>query len=435
MALRSLTMDAIVSWAKRRGFVFASSEVYGSIGAGYDYGPLGAQLKANVTGAWWRDFVASRGDCVPRETAQVLNPRVWEASGHVGQFVDPLSVCATCKRRVRADKAVQGALQERGSDLPPWLAGVREAATLSLVQLGRALEELRVPCPGCGALSARGLGEPRSFNLLFQTCVGPLEASAGGAAAYLRPETAQGAYVQFANILTASRRRLPLGVGQVGKSFRNEIATGNFLFRTREFDQAELQYFCHPAAAPAAFEHWTAFSRAWLERTVGLRAHSLRAHAYAPGELAHYARDTTDVLFHYPFGWEELMGVANRGDFDLLAHSKASGVPLKYRDPVTNEVRAHPLLFSLGACTPPPPLCSHTRAIGEPSVSAVGASRAARICAPNPRPGDAPAAAAPARRRPRWPSPPRAAWRPPRRAPRAAPRRRPQPPPRPSSRT
>jgi glycyl-tRNA synthetase len=351
---RALTMDAIVGWAKRRGFVFASSEIYGSIGAGYDYGPLGAQLKANVTRAWWRDFVETRGDCLRLETAQLLNPRVWEASGHVAQFTDPLSVCASCKRRARADKAVQAALAAARSGsgsgsgggsaqaaLPEWLAEVREAATLTLPQLGRALAELRVPCPGCGALGGeRGLGEPRSFNMLFQTTVGPLEAGAGGAQAHLRPETAQGAYVQFANVLAASRRRLPFGVGQVGKSFRNEIAVGNFLFRTREFDQAELQYFCRAEAAPAAFAQWVGASRQWLEGAAGLRPASLREHQYAPGELAHYARDTTDLLFHFPFGWEELMGIANRGDFDLRAHSKASGQALVYRDPVTNKVRA-----------------------------------------------------------------------------------------------
>ena len=387
MAGAALTMDAIVSWAKRRGFVWAGSELYGSIGAGFDYGPLGAALKHNVTRAWWRDFVERRRDCMPLETSLILNPRVWEASGHVAQFVDPLSVCATCKRRVRADKAVGEALQQhqqqqeqRGAGagagaarpLPEWLRGVRDAGVLPLAELGRALEELQVACPACGAVGAagRGLGEPRSFNLLFQTSVGPLEPGAGGTVAHLRPETAQGAYVQFANIVNASRRRLPFGVGQVGKSFRNEIATGNFLFRTREFDQAELQYFCHPAAAAAAFDEWTAASRAWLRDVAGLREASMRAHVYAPGELAHYARATTDVLFHFPFGWEELMGVANRGDFDLLAHSKASGMALKYRDPVTNEVRGRrrrrkrspsppppaPLLFHLTQCARPLPL-------------------------------------------------------------------------------
>lgn len=341
-------MEVIVSWAKRRGFVWAGSELYGSIGAGYDYGPLGAALKNNVTRAWWRDFVERRGDCFPLETSQILNPKVWEASGHVAQFVDPLSICGTCKRRVRADKAVQGALEEAragrgGAPVPGWLEGVREASSLSLAQLGKALGELRVPCPGCGARQGAGAGgglsEPRSFNLLFQTSVGPLEPGAGGSVAHLRPETAQGAYVHFSNILNATRRRLPFGVGQVGKSFRNEISVGNFLFRTREFDQAELQYFCHPAEAAAAHAQWVASSGEWLVGTAGLRPDSLRAHQYAPGELAHYALATTDYLFHFPFGWEELMGVANRGDYDLLAHSKASGLALKYRDPVTNEVR------------------------------------------------------------------------------------------------
>jgi glycyl-tRNA synthetase len=329
-----MAMETIVSWAKRRGFVWTASELYGGIGSGYDYGPLGSQLKKNVTNAWWRDFVEHRGDCVSMESSLILNPKVWEASGHVSQFVDPLAECTKCKRRLRADKAVDAALAALPTPHPEWLAGGTKTLT-SLEDLGRALEALGVTCPGCGS---RALGQPRHFNLLFQTHVGPL--GGDGTPAYLRPETAQGAYVHFLNLLNSTRRRLPFGVGQVGKSFRNEIATGNFLFRTREFDQAELQYFVPPQDSPGAYRKWVEFSEGWLQGVVGLRQGSVRRNEYAPGELAHYALATTDIMFKYPFGWEELMGIANRGDYDLKAHSAAAKLQLAYTSPDTpGEVR------------------------------------------------------------------------------------------------
>ena len=352
-----------MSWAKRRGFVWAPP-LYGGGGTGYDFGPLGAALKRNVSRAWWADFVDRRADCVPLETALVLSPAVWVASGHVAQFSDPLAECASCRHRVRADKAVAAALAKVTKKvavvdmvgLPAWLGAALEAGTdagaFTLVQLGEALAALRVACPNCGKGGDAGLGVPRTFNLLFKTHVGAVEGSQSPPsssslpssspspppAAYLRPETAQGAYIHFLDLLNSTRRRLPFGVGQAGPSFRNEISVGQFLFRTREFDQCELQYFCAPATSSAEFDRWLAFCMAWLVGRAGLQPESVRVRHYAGGELAHYALATSDIEFKYPFGWEEIWGVSNRGDFDLKAHSKASGVKLEYTDPVGGEV-------------------------------------------------------------------------------------------------
>jgi glycyl-tRNA synthetase len=392
-----------VSFCKRRGFIFTGSELYGGIGTGYDYGPLGAALKRNLVDAWWRDFITRRPDCVGLETALLMNPRVWEASGHVQQFVDPLTECATCRKRVRADKLVKAALEERqphtegaaaggtvaaagtarsankqgraaaaasAAPLPDWLpADPSAAAALTLVQLGEAIHALRCACPGCGAVGDKGLGTPRTFNLLFSTHVGPVlpsdvaaaasaaapatdplargtVAAAGAAAAaagagshaYLRPETAQGVYVHFLNVLNTTRKRLPFGVGQAGKSFRNEIAVSNFVFRTREFDQMELQYFCHPDDSARIYDEWVTFCHDWLTRRAGLLPDAVRRRSYEKRELAHYALATTDLEFRFPFGWDELWGVANRGSFDLQAHSAGAGVQLAYTEPGTNKV-------------------------------------------------------------------------------------------------
>jgi glycyl-tRNA synthetase len=343
---RALPLDELVSWAKTRGFVYPPP-LYGGIGAAYDYGPAGAALKRNLERAWWADFVDRRADCVPLATAALLSPRVWEASGHVAQFSDPLSECAKCKRRVRADKAVGGALAAAraaaaaaaaaGAPPPPPLSPAlaalgADAGGASLEALGAALVELRVRCPACGAAAgAGGLGAPASCPLLVETHVG--SAAGGGARAFFRPETAQGAYIHFADVLTSTRRRLPLGVGQAGTSWRNEVDVGPFLFRTREFEQLELQYFCAPAASPAAFDMWVDFCERWLTRAAGLRADSVRRKPYARAELAHYALATTDLEFAFPHGWDELWGVANRGDFDLRAHAAASGVALTYAEP------------------------------------------------------------------------------------------------------
>jgi glycyl-tRNA synthetase len=349
-SFQPLSMAELQAWCKQRGFVYEGSELYGGIGAGFDYGPLGAALKRNVEAAWWRDFVERRPECVALGTGQLLSPRVWEASGHVAGFADPLSECATCKRRVRADAAVGSALagfSGAAAALPAWLTGVRDPGALGAERLGQALRLLSVRC-ACGASGERGFGAPRPFNLLFRTSVG---ATGGGGDAYLRPETAQGAYVHFLNVLHATRKRLPLGVGQVGTSFRNEIAVGNFLFRTREFEQMELQYFCHPRDSAAAHATWVGRCEAWLLGVAGLRRDSVRRAVHAREELAHYALATTDLEFKFPFGWGELWGVANRGDYDLKAHSAASGSALQYTDPVSGEVR-RPCALRAFSCAP-----------------------------------------------------------------------------------
>ena len=367
-AARKLSLEEVVSFCKRRGFIYPGSELYGSIGTGYDYGPLGAALKKNVQDAWWRDFIERRPDCVPLESSLLMNPRVWQASGHVQQFVDPLTECNTCKKRTRADKLVKATVErlltKDSAKVPAHLRDPAVLGSLGLEDLKAAIDGLSISCPGCGATGEKGLGRPRTFNLLFQTHVGPVMPGDANMLAqqaaqptdsrkgddrkeklrpnpnntsisYLRPETAQGVYVNFGNVLASSRRKLPLGIGQMGKSFRNEIAVGNFVFRTREFDQMELQYFCDPADSPRHFDYWVGFCEEWLHRH-GLSAESVRRKDYAPRELAHYALATTDLEYRYPFGWEELWGIANRGDYDLRAHSAASGTELLYRDASVN---------------------------------------------------------------------------------------------------
>lgn len=325
------------------------------------------QLKKNISDKWWKDFVERRADCVGVDAALLSNPRVWEASGHVQQFVDPLSECATCRKRVRADKAVKECVQQRqaaGKPIAEHLADTDKVATFPLEQLGSAIRELSIPCPGCGKCGAEGLGTPRTFNLLFQTNVGPVmpgdpiapasavagnaDSSGGGAKkkgnkqpssssfAYMRPETAQGAFLHFLNVHTATRKRLPFGIGQVGRSFRNEIAVSNFIFRTREFDQMELEYFCQPSDSEKQYRYWVGFAHDWLLK-LGIQPGNVRLREYGKKELAHYAVATTDIEYKFPFGWDELWGIANRGDFDLRCHSEASGIDLRYTDPVTNQ--------------------------------------------------------------------------------------------------
>lgn len=322
-------LEDVVALCKRRGFVFPGSDLYGSVGTGYDYGPLGVALKRNLSDAWWRAFVERRPDAVGIETALIMNPRVWEASGHVGLFVDPLTECTACRKRVRADKLISSAAagvmaaaasaaaaaaapgSKSGSRAASVSAEALAAATAvtsdgaylssrSLPQLHDIMKALGIPCPGCGVPTAegRGLGAPRMFNLLFETRVGPhlpgddAAAAAAGAPgvavadnpnratrAFLRPETAQGAYVMFANLMNTTRRRLPLGVGQIGKSFRNEVAVGNFIFRTREFEQMEMQYFCDPATSARWFDYWVEFAERWLHR-VGLSPANIRRREY-----------------------------------------------------------------------------------------------------------------------------------------------------------
>jgi glycyl-tRNA synthetase len=294
-------MDVIVSLAKRRGFVFGSSEIYGGMGGFWDYGPLGVELKNNVKAAWWRSMVQLRDDIVGIDAAIVMNPRVWDVSGHVAGFSDPMVDCRNCKLRFRADD-LKG---------PP----------------------SEIACPNCGQRGT--LTEARQFNLMFRTHVGPVEESAS--VAYLRPETAQGIFVNFDNVATTTRRKLPFGIAQIGKSFRNEITPGNFIFRDREFEQMEMEYFVHPADEDACFGYWVEERMRWWTDVIGIGRDRLRLRPHKADELSHYSKQTTDIEYAFPMGWSELEGVADRTDYDLNAHAAASGKGLAIFDEATGE--------------------------------------------------------------------------------------------------
>ena len=296
-------MDKLVSLAKRRGFVFQSSEVYGGLGSVWDYGPLGVELKRNVKDRWWRSLVHARDDIEGLDAAILMHPKVWEASGHVAGFTDPLVDCRTCKSRFRADKLEDGRCPQKPSKQP-------------------------------GQHSACDLTEPRLFNLMFKTFMGPVEESAS--VVYLRPETAQGIYVNFQNVLNASRQKVPFGIAQIGKAFRNEITPGNFIFRTREFEQMEMQFFVRPGTDMEWFERWREIRMAW-HHSLGLAPTKLRWHEHGPGELAHYAKAAYDIEYEFPFGWHEIEGIHNRTDFDLARHQEHSGKKLEYFDQAANE--------------------------------------------------------------------------------------------------
>ena len=306
-------LETIVSLSKRRGFVFPSSEIYGGINAVWDYGPLGAELKRNVKDAWWRAMVQERDDIVGLDAGILMHPQVWITSGHVGSFSDPLVECETDHRRFRLDE----------------LPGTEGLSQTELADPG-IVARLRLRCPVDGG----PLSAPRRFNLMFKTHMGPVEDEA--AVVYLRPETAQGSYVNFKNVQQSTRKKLPFGIAQIGKSFRNEISPGNFVFRMREFEQMEMQYFVRPEAAAQAFEEWLPRRRDWYT-SYGVAPTRLRFREHAPDELAHYAKKAVDVEYRFPFGWKELEGVHNRGDWDLGRHQEASGENLEYFDPATNE--------------------------------------------------------------------------------------------------
>jgi len=307
-------LETIVSLSKRRGFVFPSSEIYGGINAVWDYGPLGVELKNNVKRAWWRAMVQEREDIVGIDAGILMHPQVWVTSGHVGSFSDPLVECSNCGRRYRLDE----------------LPGAEGLSATELLD-PEVVARLNLACPFDGL---RQLGAPRRFNLMFTSHMGPVEDEAS--IVYFRPETAQGSYVNFKNVQQSSRKKIPFGIAQIGKSFRNEISPGNFVFRMREFEQMEMQYFVRPDAATAAFEEWLPRRRAWYEQ-YGVAPERLRLREHAPDELAHYARKAIDVEYRFPFGWKELEGVHNRGDFDLGNHAQASGENLEYFDPATEE--------------------------------------------------------------------------------------------------
>ena len=308
----ALKMEEIVSLCKRRGFVFQSSEIYGGFASVWDYGPLGVELKRNVKDAWWQSVVRARDDMVGLDSAILMHPKIWEASGHLATFNDPLVDCKTCKGRFRADHLADTQCPLK----PSKLAGQAE------------------PCE---------LTEPRMFNLMFSTTVGPVEKEDGSNIAYLRPETAQGIFVNFLNVQTTSRKKLPFGIAQIGKAFRNEITPGNFTFRTREFEQMEIEYFCRPEDAPRVHQEWIQARYQWY-LDLGMRAENLSLRPHDKDELAHYAQSesstgTTDIEYQFPFMSEpaELEGIANRANFDLSQHAEFSGQKITYFDPERNE--------------------------------------------------------------------------------------------------
>src|SRR5438045_5470348 len=307
------SLETIGSLAKRRGFVFPSSEIYGGINAVWDYGPLGVELKNNVKRAWWRAMVQERDDIVGLDAGILMHPEVWVTSGHVGSFSDPLVECATDHKRFRLDE-LPGAEHLTATDL----------------QDPTIVQRLNLRCPDDGG----PLAAPRRFNLMFKTHMGPVEDDA--AVVYLRPETAQGSYVNFKNVQQSTRKKLPFGIAQIGKSFRNEISPGNFVFRMREFEQMEMQYFVRADAAAEAFEQWLPRRWDWYT-SYGVTPSRLRFREHAPDELAHYAKKAVDVEYRFPFGWKELEGIHNRGDWDLSRHAEASGENLEYFDSATEE--------------------------------------------------------------------------------------------------
>ncbi len=296
-------MDKLVSLCKRRGFVFQSSEIYGGLGSVWDYGPLGVALKKNVKDRWWHAMVQARDDIEGLDAAILMHPRVWEASGHVSGFTDPLVDCKTCKARFRADQLEDAACPQK-------------------------------PSKKAGQHTTCELTEPRLFNLMFKTFMGPVEESAS--VVYLRPETAQGIYVNYLNVLQGSRQKVPFGIAQIGKAFRNEITPGNFIFRTREFEQMEMQFFVKPGSDGEWFERWREWRMAW-HHALGLNPAKLRWHQHGEGELAHYAKAAYDIEYEFPFGWNEIEGIHNRTDFDLQRHQAASGKKLDYFDQPNNE--------------------------------------------------------------------------------------------------
>jgi glycyl-tRNA synthetase len=313
-------MDKVVSLSKRRGFIFQSSEIYGGTGSCWDYGPLGVELKNNVKAAWWRDSVQSRTDMVGLDSSILMHPRVWQASGHLDHFTDPMVDCRACKKRFRWDK-----IEEM-----EWVHYCEATkGNKFIVPPGQACKHCgarRTLCPACGKGE---LTEPRQFNLMFKTFMGPVEE--GAAVAYLRPETAQGIFVNFDNVLQSMRMKLPFGIAQIGKSFRNEITPGNFTFRSREFEQMEIEFFVMPGTDEEWHQRWLDERFAWYPK-YGIRKENLRLREHEKEELAHYAKRTADIEYLFPMGWSELEGVANRTDFDLKQHAQFSGKALEYFD-------------------------------------------------------------------------------------------------------
>ena len=324
------TMEKVVNLCKNRGFVYPGSEIYGGLANTWDYGPLGVEFKNNVKAAWRKKFIQESPYNVGLDAAILMNPQTWVASGHVGGFSDPLMDCKDCKTRHRADKLIE----EAGFECAGW----------SNEKMAEFIKEQGITCPECGGTN---FTEIRKFNLMFKTFQGVTEDAKNEI--YLRPETAQGIFVNFANIQRTTRRKLPFGVAQIGKSFRNEITPGNFTFRTREFEQMELEFFIKPGTNMQWFQYWREYCYNWL-LSLGMHKENLKLRDHSPEELSHYSTATTDIEFMFPFGWGELWGIADRGAFDLTQHSEHCGKPIEYFDPETNEKYIpHVIEPSLGA--------------------------------------------------------------------------------------
>ncbi len=315
MALRSDRLDAIVNLSKRRGFVYPSSEIYGGLRAAWDYGPLGVELKNNIKRQWWRSMVQEREDVVGLDSSVILAREVWEASGHVTNFTDPLTECQVCHKRYRADHLLEGYEEKHGHPAEHGLADIT--------------------CPNCGTRGA--FDEPRQFNTMLRTYLGAVEDTSG--LAYLRPETAQGIFINYKNVLTTSRRKIPFGIGQTGKSFRNEITPGNFIFRTREFEQMEMEFFVRPGSDEEWHDYWIEARLAWYTE-LGIKKENLRLYEHPKEKLSHYSKRTVDIEYRFDFvgtEWGELEGIANRTDFDLSTHQERSKVDMTYLDQESGE--------------------------------------------------------------------------------------------------
>lgn len=321
--MTQVTMDKLVNLCKGRGFIYAGSEIYGGLSNTWDYGPLGVELKNNIKKAWWTKFVQQNPYNVGIDSAILMNPTTWQASGHIGNFNDPLMDCKSCKSRHRADELIEKYCEKHGLALNP--------AGMSFEQMEQTIAEHKIPCPICGNCNFTNI---RQFNMMFKTFQGVNEDTAS--TIYLRPETAQGIFVNFKNIARTTRRKIPFGVGQIGKSFRNEITPGNFVFRTREFEQMEMEFFCKPDTDLEWFDYWKKFCHEWL-LNLGVKEENLRLRDHEKAELAHYSKATCDFEFKFPFGWGELWGLADRTNYDLNCHQKTSGESMEYVDPFTNE--------------------------------------------------------------------------------------------------
>ena len=317
------SMETLVALCKNRGIIYPGSEIYGGLANTWDYGPLGNEIKNNVKNAWRKKFIQEQKDIVGLDAAILMNPETWVASGHVGGFSDPLIDCKECKTRHRADKLIEEWAHKKGEDMI--------ADGMSDKDLTSFIEENKIPCPNCGKTNFTGI---RKFNLMFKTFQGVTEDTTSEI--YLRPETAQGIFVDFKNVLRTSRKKMPMGIAQIGKAFRNEITPGNFTFRTREFEQMELEFFCKPGTDLEWFKYWKDYCEKWL-LDLGMKKENIRLRDHSAEELVFYSKATTDIEFAFPFGWGELWGIADRTDYDLTKHMEHSKQDLTYQDPETNE--------------------------------------------------------------------------------------------------